>query len=238
MLLYSRLGCQTGPKQRMKATKIGKEQKDPRVPEECRHEIWSDGSRRSPHALQSFGPVLLMMYLCGGDSKTFLALTKAEVHGLINICKKECLHHVQKRMNTALQNLAEKPKSGQPFAKKILRMGSQDQRRNILTTYHHIASTNDDPYHDLSALRNLVLGVTTEVRRQRVNHSPSTDAAFPKNKKQFWRSWTLMRCNSLCSASRFLCCAPHNIPQSISIPSQSRDQGPRDHDSGSGNLQN
>lgn len=46
--------------------------------------------------------------LSDGGSRTFYALSKAEVYEFVEIDKKDCINHVQKRAGTALQNLIDK----------------------------------------------------------------------------------------------------------------------------------
>ncbi|KAH7962376.1 hypothetical protein HPB52_015760 [Rhipicephalus sanguineus] len=49
--------------------------------------------------------------LSDGDSRTFHALSEAEVYGFIQIDKKDCINHVHKRMGAALRNLVDKKKA-------------------------------------------------------------------------------------------------------------------------------
>ncbi|KAH7952585.1 hypothetical protein HPB52_024183 [Rhipicephalus sanguineus] len=52
-----------------------------------------------------------MTVLSDGDSRTFHALSEAEVYGFIQIDKKDCINHVHKRMGAALRNLVDKKKA-------------------------------------------------------------------------------------------------------------------------------
>jgi len=54
--------------------------------------------------------VKYVSYIGDGDSKTFKGITEAEPYENTTVTKKECVDHVQKRMNTSLRNLKKKYK--------------------------------------------------------------------------------------------------------------------------------
>ncbi|KAH7951915.1 hypothetical protein HPB52_015376 [Rhipicephalus sanguineus] len=72
--------------------------------------------------------------LSDGDSRTFHALSEAEVYGFIQIDKKDCINHVHKRMGAALRNLVDKKKA-------------QAMKRAVEATLLHMTSTDDAPKH-------------------------------------------------------------------------------------------
>ncbi|KAH7984678.1 hypothetical protein HPB52_023507 [Rhipicephalus sanguineus] len=106
--------------------------------------------------------------LSDGDSRTFHALSEAEVYGFIQIDKKDCINHVHKRMGAALRNLVDKKKAQgeslggrgkltQEKIKKIanyygyaLRSNINDvpaMKRAVEATLLHMTSTDDAPKH-------------------------------------------------------------------------------------------
>ncbi|KAH7968877.1 hypothetical protein HPB52_012107 [Rhipicephalus sanguineus] len=106
--------------------------------------------------------------LSDGDSRTFHALSEAEVYGFIQIDKKDCINHVYKRMGAALRNLVDKKKAQgeslggrgkltQEKIKKIanyygyaLRSNINDvpaMKRAVEATLLHMTSTDDAPKH-------------------------------------------------------------------------------------------
>ncbi|KAH7984846.1 hypothetical protein HPB52_024496 [Rhipicephalus sanguineus] len=106
--------------------------------------------------------------LSDGDSRTFHALSEAEVYGFIQIDKKDCINHVHKRMGAALRNLVDKKKAQgeslggrgkltQEEIKKIanyygyaLRSNINDvpaMKRAVEATLLHMTSTDDAPKH-------------------------------------------------------------------------------------------
>lgn len=68
-------------------------------------QVWQDGGW--PYSIQKH-QLRYRTVLSDGDSRTFLTLKEAEVYGYIDIQKKDCVHHVQKHMGTALCNLLTK----------------------------------------------------------------------------------------------------------------------------------
>ncbi|KAM7293982.1 hypothetical protein ISCGN_023533, partial [Ixodes scapularis] len=106
--------------------------------------------------------------LSDGDSRTFHALSEANVYGFIKIEKKDCVNHVHKRMGAALSNIVEKKKAQgeslggrgklkQEKIKKItnyygyaLRSNSHDvpgMKRAVEATLLHMTSTDSAPDH-------------------------------------------------------------------------------------------
>ena len=57
--------------------------------------------------VEKFG-IAYKNYICDGDSKTFAGLLKAAPYGSLEICKKECIAHVQRRMGTRLREIVNK----------------------------------------------------------------------------------------------------------------------------------
>lgn len=106
--------------------------------------------------------------VCGGGSRTFVALCQDQTYGFIPFTKEDCINHVKKRMGTALRALVTKGKKGQPLGGKggltqdlikkltnyygmALRDNDnvQDMQKAVMATYYHITSTDQDPHHDL-----------------------------------------------------------------------------------------
>ena len=52
--------------------------------------------------------VLYRYYIGDGDSKTYTGLVNSHPHDDVEVIKKECIGHVQKRMGSRLRNLVKK----------------------------------------------------------------------------------------------------------------------------------
>lgn len=104
-------------------------------------------------------------YIGDGDAKTFKALLDSKPYGDDFVVKKcECVGHVQKRMGTRLRNVKKEQKIGgkgkltDSVIKELtnyyglaIRRNSnsvEDMEREIMATYYHKISTNDNPRHE------------------------------------------------------------------------------------------
>ncbi|XP_075550710.1 uncharacterized protein LOC142584451 [Dermacentor variabilis] len=107
------------------------------------------------------------MLVPDGDSATFSALVQENGYRLVPISKEECLNHVQKRMGTALRNLVQKSDKASGGKGRLTKAlidkltdyygwalwnNSNDvaaMQRAVMSSYHHVTSTDEDPHHDL-----------------------------------------------------------------------------------------
>ncbi|KAH7975861.1 hypothetical protein HPB52_006364 [Rhipicephalus sanguineus] len=82
--------------------------------------------------------------LSDGDSRTFHALSEAEVYGFIQIDKKDCINHVHKRMGAALRNIVDKKKA-QVFARlsdeSLLARCCEGKTQNASESFHSVIWT-------------------------------------------------------------------------------------------------
>lgn len=103
--------------------------------------------------------------LSDGDSRTFHALSEAEVYGFIKVDKRDCINHVHKRMGTALRNLVEKRKAqGEALGGKG-RL-TQDKIKKIQNYYGYALRSNS---HDVPGMKRAVQAILL--------HMTSTDSA-------------------------------------------------------------
>lgn len=104
-------------------------------------------------------------YIGDGDSKTFKGIIDSEPYENLIVRKKECIDHVQKRMNTRLRNLKKKTKKlggkGKLTRKLIdelsiyyglaIRRNTdciEDMKKEIWATLYHKLSTDEKSQHD------------------------------------------------------------------------------------------
>ncbi|XP_012232335.2 uncharacterized protein [Linepithema humile] len=104
-------------------------------------------------------------YIGDGDSKTFKGILDSKPYDDLNVCKKECIDHVQKRMGTRLRNLKKNIRGlggrGKLTGKLIDELtiyyglairrnpnSIEDMRREIWATLFHKISTDSEPQHD------------------------------------------------------------------------------------------
>ncbi|XP_044580501.1 uncharacterized protein LOC123262383 [Cotesia glomerata] len=104
-------------------------------------------------------------YIGDGDSKTFSAVIKLNPYGdELTVTKSECIGHVQKRMGTRLRSVKKEKHLGgrgkltEVLIKKLstyyglaIRRNVnrvEDMKNEILATYFHMISTDDNPQHD------------------------------------------------------------------------------------------
>ncbi|XP_066581799.1 LOW QUALITY PROTEIN: uncharacterized protein [Prorops nasuta] len=128
-------------------------------------------------SMKSFG-IMYKNYIGDGDSKTYSGILKAAPYESVEICKKECIGHVQKRMGTRLREVVKKYVDTVVKGKKKVQrktLGGKGRltgkmidkltvyyglaiRRNcdsvekmhnaIWATFHHYCSTDDNPLHE------------------------------------------------------------------------------------------
>ena len=104
-------------------------------------------------------------YIGDGDSKTFKGLLDANPYESVQVQKKECIDHVQKRMGTRLRNLKKKVKGlggkGKLTAKLIDELticyglairrnpnSLKNMKNEIWATLFHKLSTDENPQHE------------------------------------------------------------------------------------------
>lgn len=104
-------------------------------------------------------------YIGDGDSKTFKGILESHPYSDFEVCKKECIDHVQKRMGTRLRNLKKKQKGlggkGKLTNKLIDKLtiyyglairrnpnSIQKMRDEIWATLYHKISTDKEPQHE------------------------------------------------------------------------------------------
>lgn len=104
-------------------------------------------------------------YIGDGDSKTFKGILDSNPYDDLDVCKKECIDHVQKRMGTRLRNLKKNVRGlggrGKLTGKLIdeltiyyglaIRRNThsiKDMRQEIWATLYHKISTDTAPQHD------------------------------------------------------------------------------------------
>jgi hypothetical protein len=107
-------------------------------------------------------------FLGDGDAKTYDQLCSRKIYGDIDIAKVDCINHVSKRMGTALRDFHEKnpaarlpqkgrflkdivPKLQNDYGKAIKsKTNSVDAMHDaIMSTLHHMSSTDANPQHHL-----------------------------------------------------------------------------------------
>ncbi|XP_018305872.1 uncharacterized protein [Mycetomoellerius zeteki] len=104
-------------------------------------------------------------YIGDGDSKTYTGVVNSHPYGDIEVIKKECIGHVQKRMGSRLRNLVKtskqlggKGKLTGKFIDKLavyyglaIRRHSdsvQDMHKAIWATFYHYSSTDANQRHE------------------------------------------------------------------------------------------
>lgn len=104
-------------------------------------------------------------YIGDGDSKTFKGILDAKPYDDIDVQKKECIDHVQKRMGTRLRNIKKQTKGlggkGKLTGKLIDELSIyyglairrhhesvEKMREAIWATLYHKISTDENPQHD------------------------------------------------------------------------------------------
>lgn len=104
-------------------------------------------------------------YIGDGDSKTFKGILDAKPYDDIDVEKKECIDHVQKRLGTRLRNIKKQTKGlggkGKLTGKLIDELSIyyglairrhhesvEKMREAIWATLHHKMSTDENPQHD------------------------------------------------------------------------------------------
>lgn len=104
-------------------------------------------------------------YIGDGDSKTYAAIRDNSPYEDLEVQKKECIGHVEKRMGTRLRNVKKNNKglggqgklTGKMIDKLTIYYGlairrnpdsSQKMYNNIWATYFHYASTDKHPQHE------------------------------------------------------------------------------------------
>lgn len=109
--------------------------------------------------------VRYMNYIGDGDSKTFKAILDLNPYGDEHVVvKSECVNHVEKRMGTRLRNIKKEKKLGgkgkltDALIKKITKYyglaiirnsdSVEDMQRNVMATYWHMVSTDENPKHE------------------------------------------------------------------------------------------
>ncbi|KAG0432156.1 hypothetical protein HPB47_021100 [Ixodes persulcatus] len=164
------LGCETGPKPGDATYQDWKEE------HECQQNTTVKAGRMEVQAALLLFRRSLSLHglryttiVSDGDCRTHQALCQDNVYGLFPITKGECVNHVAKRMGSALRGLVEKNKTQQPMGGKgrltqdlIKRLTNyyswalksnaskvEDMQQAIMATFHHVASTDEDPQHDL-----------------------------------------------------------------------------------------
>lgn len=123
--------------------------------------------------------VMYTNYIGDGDSKTYTGIINAKPYGEeIEIIKKECVGHVQKRMGSRLRECKKKnPGIGgknKLTAKLIDKLSvyyglairrhsdsKDDMKKAIWTTFHHYGSTDSKPESILSRRLRIVVQVAT-----------------------------------------------------------------------------
>lgn len=109
--------------------------------------------------------VMYRYYIGDGDSKTYTGVVGSHPYGDVEIIKKECIGHVQKRMGTRLHNLVKKNKqlggkgklTGKLIDKLTVYYGLairrhsdsvQEMHKAIWATFYHYSSTDANQCHE------------------------------------------------------------------------------------------
>ncbi|XP_046737741.1 uncharacterized protein LOC124406385 [Diprion similis] len=109
--------------------------------------------------------VLYSYYIGDGDSKTYTGLVNSHPYDDVEVIKKECIGHVQKRMGSRLRNIVKKNKKlggkGQLTGKFIDKLtvyyglairrhsaSVHDMHEAIWATFDHYSSTDANPHHE------------------------------------------------------------------------------------------
>lgn len=159
-----------------------------------------DAMKEMFSASESKYGVRYMIYIGDGDSKTFKAILDLNPYGDDHVVmKRECVNHVEKRMGTRLRNLKKQKKLGgkgkltDNLIKKITKYyglaimrnsdSVENMQRNIMATYWHLISTDENPKH-----QNCPAGGDSwckfrvaERRGIPYTHPPPLDATVAKN---------------------------------------------------------
>lgn len=102
-------------------------------------------------------------YVGDGDAKTFKALFDMKPYEDIDVKKSECVGHVEKRMGSRFRSVKKSAKLGgkgkltDALIKKLTKyyglairrnlQSKEDMKREIMATFFHLSSTDDNPQH-------------------------------------------------------------------------------------------
>ncbi|XP_011882083.1 PREDICTED: uncharacterized protein LOC105569888 [Vollenhovia emeryi] len=102
-------------------------------------------------------------YIGDGDSKTFNGILDLNPYtDDFTVVVNECVEHVENRMSTQLRNLKEREKLGEKLTDALIKRlttyyglavrrnvdSVDDMKKEIMATYKHLCSTNENPMHE------------------------------------------------------------------------------------------